>query len=661
MAIYTQTTNGNFFGGSFTIFGGSATHQDAVNDSNNATYVRRTSTDTPAGIIFQTTTASIPGGEVIRRVRWKVTRTAAISGSDIPYLGVYLYDETAQKRTASTPYTSTVTAVEEIGPWFYTAPDGSAWTTTDLSRLCVGLDDYAGLSATRTQIIKVFVEVETSTAPVVSSVASSPATPIYTTLKPRITWTYTDAEGDPQRGYKVRIFSAAQYGIGGFDPATSPATYEANLAYWYAGGSAYHDVETALTNDTTYRAYVKVWSGTSTFQESAWVYGTFETKTIRPTPPAVTRTQFVDGWIQQYVIDGRLNELTDAQGNFEASGPTNWINSTNASIGARDNTLGAQSGSWNFVFSSLAAGAARIRTNTQVGAAVAGDVRSGAMHMFGYGIAVQARIGIYWYGANTYTWGPYQTTNTSSSYKKYVVDNAVAPASTTGWGLAIEFTATAGSQTVVVDAVAAHVNGPGEWGGTDYSISTQEYKITRSTNGALIRDWSPLTGLQEVTFFDYGAPRGVTSGIVVTTRATHSSGQVVESLPVTSTGSNTLTNNWIFRVNSLYNYVLPVTGSESNVVESKGVFYPLGANRAIVVGGSVYGADGSYTITTTSEAVYDQAMQIANLQEPVLVLDPWGNQKWIRITERSWSESNTQAAPVRVVQFSYVEVTEPES
>lgn len=81
-----------------------------------------------------------------------------------------------------------------------------------------------------------------------------PTGTVTNTVNPRITWTDTDITAGT-RVFQVRVFSAAQYGAGGFDPETSTATWDSGKIVSHARECV---VAQELTNSTTYRAYVRV-------------------------------------------------------------------------------------------------------------------------------------------------------------------------------------------------------------------------------------------------------------------------------------------------------------------------------------------------------------------------------------------------------------------
>lgn len=102
--------------------------------------------------------------------------------------------------------------------------------------------------------------------------------------------TVTASQNDPQVRYEVKIFTAAQYGAGGFDPATSTPTWTTS-----ANTSDLSVLSGSLTNSTTYRAYVrtaKAWTGATlggeTYAWSDWAYSQFTVSVTLPTAPAIS-------------------------------------------------------------------------------------------------------------------------------------------------------------------------------------------------------------------------------------------------------------------------------------------------------------------------------------------------------------------------------------
>jgi hypothetical protein len=96
-----------------------------------------------------------------------------------------------------------------------------------------------------------------------------------------------------------------------------------------------------------------------------------------------------------------------------------------------------------------------------------------------------------------------------------------------------------------------------------------------------------------------------------------------------------------------------------NIVESYGVFKPLGASKSVVISQSIYGVDGSYQITVQGEDAWDALYPVLTYQGTLHVHDPLGRQKYVRFVDRSWTESGNINNLIRVVKVTYFEVDAP--
>ena len=96
---------------------------------------------------------------------------------------------------------------------------------------------------------------------------------------------------------------------------------------------------------------------------------------------------------------------------------------------------------------------------------------------------------------------------------------------------------------------------------------------------------------------------------------------------------------------------------DTNIEEPNTVFRPLGSTRPIVVAGPLQGEDGIYSIKTVTEAEWDDLYPLITYQGTILVQDPQGNQKYIRVTSRTFSaESKSNGVIYRDLDLAYVEV-----
>ncbi|ANH49234.1 hypothetical protein uvFWCGRAMDCOMC203_058 [Freshwater phage uvFW-CGR-AMD-COM-C203] len=97
----------------------------------------------------------------------------------------------------------------------------------------------------------------------------------------------------------------------------------------------------------------------------------------------------------------------------------------------------------------------------------------------------------------------------------------------------------------------------------------------------------------------------------------------------------------------------------SSIVESYGVFKPLGASKTIVVATSIYGIDGSYEFTTQGETEWDDLYPVLTYQGILHVHDPLGRQKYVRFVDRTWTEVGDIDNLIRNAKVNYYEVEAP--
>lgn len=97
----------------------------------------------------------------------------------------------------------------------------------------------------------------------------------------------------------------------------------------------------------------------------------------------------------------------------------------------------------------------------------------------------------------------------------------------------------------------------------------------------------------------------------------------------------------------------------SQIVESYGVFKPLGASKTVVVASSIYGVDGTYDFTTQGEDEWDILYPVLTYQGTLHVHDPLGRQKYVRFVDRTFNESGSIDNLIRQVRVTYFEVDAP--
>lgn len=259
---------------------GAANAAAATNDNSDATLVRKSSGVSGTAILTMTFgNTTLAANERARRVRLRArVETDNANGKMDLMLGTrvsgqtYYYTGFAVRGAVGVS-----TPVDVTGAWFTASPDGASWDQTRLDALRGQFIEYQD-STDRGYVYELYIDVDKATQPTVS--ATAPTGTITTSATPQVEWTYTDPDSaDPQAFYEIRVFTSTQYGAGGFDPATSAATWESGIVGSSELGAV---VEDPLLSGT-YRAYVRVAKAINGQPFwSDWAYSQF---TLNLTPP----------------------------------------------------------------------------------------------------------------------------------------------------------------------------------------------------------------------------------------------------------------------------------------------------------------------------------------------------------------------------------------
>jgi hypothetical protein len=164
----------------------------------------------------------------------------------------------------------------------------------------------------------------------------------------------------------------------------------------------------------------------------------------------------------------------------------------------------------------------------------------------------------------------------------------------------------------------------------------------------------------DTTVYDYEADRGVT--VYYRVRSIGYLGTNVVATAWSATSSVSVTNDLTWWLKAIGNTSLNagsirvLEGLPISVEEDLGVFRPKGRTKALVVSGSIYGEDGSYRLVASSTNEWNTLKALVLFQGTLLVQDPFGDQKYIRITSRSWTGTGAVGAQRREVAIGYVEV-----
>lgn len=230
-------------------------------------------------------------------------------------------------------------------------------------------------------------------------------------------------------------------------------------------------------------------------------------------------------------------------------------------------------------------------------------------------------------------------------------------------------------------------SGNASWSGTAHaatSVQGQPYDtggitsryltVQRSTdNGAT---WTTIRNLETVIFtqstqvvsnYDYEAPRGITVLYRAFVSGTDESGSTASSQALNPAPAAVTTTNdggWWLK-DPLYpalNISVKVQADSvtQRLEEATGVFRVYGRSTAIVTAGAFTGEDGSLEVFAT-DSEWAALETLLRAQRVFLLQDPNNDQKYVRITDRSYRKEWLGGDQTYRVDLSYVEVDAPTS
>jgi hypothetical protein len=269
--------------GNYDNTGGAASIQVALNDSSDSTFISKKAAVVGEGsIVLDFGTDTLTASEKVKRVRVRarIKTDAAGTGKLNVYLGAKINNQNYYHSPLQLRGTyGSITTLE--GAYQVAAPDGSAWTQTSINNLRAKVTEYQD-STNISNVYELYIDIDIATQPTVTVV--NPNGSITTTASPAVSWTFADTDGDTQSYYYIKVFTAAQYGAGGFDPETSAATYDSGEI----AGSDTDNVIGDLLANGTYRVYMKV-AKTINNQPfwSAWANSSFTVNNSLPPTPTL--------------------------------------------------------------------------------------------------------------------------------------------------------------------------------------------------------------------------------------------------------------------------------------------------------------------------------------------------------------------------------------
>lgn len=225
---------------------GAASAHAALNDNSDSSYLD--SFGTTDDVTLGLDDLSLPAGAVIKELAARIRTALSSAGSN----GIRLTHGGLAGAEASITWTTptTITAWTYNAPLPYTTPP---WTDSQVDGLVFTLSKSIWASASLVRVYEAYIDVTYVAKPVVTP--SLPTGTVTSTNLPTVEWDNTlDGDGGAQTHYQVRVFTSAQYGAGGFDPATSDATWDSGDIT----SSAETAAVTSQLGDGAHRAYIRV-------------------------------------------------------------------------------------------------------------------------------------------------------------------------------------------------------------------------------------------------------------------------------------------------------------------------------------------------------------------------------------------------------------------
>ncbi len=276
-ATLRPNATGAVYNGPIVVTGGSGTAHGVTSDNSDASYFTLSAYQQQN---LNLDTFTLPSGAVVKTIALRVRDVDSLAVGGISFYAELQAEDGAggEYYLALVPLTAPAAIATQTSA-AYTPPVVLTQTLIDGLRVDVG----AGASGSPVRVHEVYLDVVYATVPVVTVTNLGIVT---TSSSPAISWSYTQgSDGGVQSRYQVRVFSAAQYGIVGFDPETSPATYDSGIVF----GSAVSHVVGPLADATTYRAYVRAAQTINGEpQWSVWNFDEFEASFNQPILNSVT-------------------------------------------------------------------------------------------------------------------------------------------------------------------------------------------------------------------------------------------------------------------------------------------------------------------------------------------------------------------------------------
>lgn len=511
----------------------------------------------------------------------------------------------------------------------------------------------------------------TVTASVAPSVAvTAPSGLAYGESTPLVTWTYTSVNA--QRDFQVRIVPTFGVTIDPNDPG--PATWDSGVI-----GSAVARairVVTALTNQVSYRAYVRCTDVNAV--QSAWMYSDFTVSIVPPSGPLAEVLDQIDYDSQVPRVRLDLTARSNFLDGLQWNGQANWVVDANCTLAVQADNSASQLLA-SLKMTSSASGALSARTavglpptapfgKPQPTGPLSFPVTAGnaytAVASFKAAAAIRAcRVKIRWYDHDDGTGalisesvGDQITASTSAYVQGFVTD--LAPPNAVLGRMVVEVLGTSGAGEIFyVSRMSFHPGRDQNWQIGGYA-ATQTLRVERSDDGGVT--WSTIIPrvkpdlYQHVVAFDRLMPYGTDVQYRCYTDVDPGTGTILTSDVSPTSTINIEGTFWAIRdpdddeaeMNAY------VTGYSRTDAESSAVSRPAGRSFPVVDTEGLQAGTGQITIYVPPGQI-NSAVSVLARTTPMVVQTPNGQIFYARFPQRSYDVADLRA---RVITVDYLEV-----
>jgi hypothetical protein len=197
---------------------------------------------------------------------------------------------------------------------------------------------------------------------------------------------------------------------------------------------------------------------------------------------------------------------------------------------------------------------------------------------------------------------------------------------------------------------------------------TQLIYLERSSNAG--SSWSPVrgfpvnagSGTTAINWVDYEAPRSTAIQYRAYSVGTFSGNVLTSAFSTGSLTTSSDSSHWLkdpLAATRNRGSLRILADPSFTVEEQLQVLRPLGRTSAVVVAGAIGSNDGQFSIHASSQAEWDALSLLLFAQRTLLWQDAYDRQRYIRIISRSFTRVGARGAARFEAEVGYVEVAEP--